>query len=98
MGGLVRLGGLVRPRKGSPKRLEKADSRQLYIGKFRGQAPSGMPRTCKRLDEWAAGPTELRTAFPCKDQHERGAYYVYVERLAVRAVGVERRWTGGTFT
>jgi arylsulfatase A-like enzyme len=29
-----------------------------------------------------AGPTELRTAFVCKDQRERGAYYVYVERLA----------------
>ncbi|MGC2400011.1 MAG: arylsulfatase [Acidobacteriaceae bacterium] len=29
-----------------------------------------------------AGPAELRTAFACKDQHERGAYYVYVERLA----------------
>ena len=28
-----------------------------------------------------AGPTELHTAFACKDQHERGAYYVYVERL-----------------
>lgn len=27
------------------------------------------------------GPTELRTAFTCDDQHERGAYYVYVERL-----------------
>jgi hypothetical protein len=30
----------------------------------------------------AAGPTELRAAFACKDQHERGAYYVYVERLS----------------
>ena len=28
-----------------------------------------------------AGPAELRTAFACKDQHERGAYYVYVERV-----------------
>lgn len=27
------------------------------------------------------GPTELRTALACQDGHERGAYYVYVERL-----------------
>jgi hypothetical protein len=30
-----------------------------------------------------AGPTELRTAFACKDRQESGPYYVYVERLAV---------------
>ena len=28
------------------------------------------------------GPAELRTAFTCKDQKDRGAYYVYAERLS----------------
>jgi len=27
------------------------------------------------------GPSELRTTFICSDQHERGAYFVYVEKL-----------------
>lgn len=61
-----------------------AVSGSIHIaGQHQSQTVEGEAKFLAFTLNLAAGPTELRTAFVCKDQHERGAYYVYVERLAV---------------
>jgi arylsulfatase A-like enzyme len=63
-----------------------AVSGSIHIaGQHQSQMVAGDAKFLAFTLNLAAGPTELRTAFACKDQQERGAYYVYVERLSPAA-------------
>ncbi|MHC4885226.1 MAG: arylsulfatase [Planctomycetota bacterium] len=76
----------VYPGGSKPSSFKPASARiKIYDQEARSEVTAGAEEVVFEMDLEEAGPTTLDAWFTDSDGEERGAYYVYVERLGVRS-------------